>query len=119
MRLGGPRVRTDLVTTPTGTSLQRLAEQAWERFGDLSTLHFEGESWTGSRLAARARRLSQGLRDAGLTVGDRVVVCMANCPEVGLTYSAVWRAGALMTPGLLLLTEGELTHLPADRRAED
>src|SRR5881397_4197770 len=110
-------MRTDLVTAPTGTSLQRLAEQARERFGDASTLHFEGETWTGEQLAARTRRLSQGFRDAGLTVGDRVVVCMANCPEVGLTYNAVWRAGAATTPVLFLLSEDELRHVLADSEA--
>src|SRR3954449_6302598 len=110
-------MRTDLVTAPTGTSLQRLAEQVRERFGDASTLHFEGETWTGNQLAARTRRLSQGLRDAGLRVGDRVVVCMANCPEVGLTYSAVWRAGAATTPVLFLLSEDELRHVLTDSEA--
>src|SRR5881397_3477482 len=110
-------MRTDLVTAPTGTSLQRLAEQARERFGDASTLHFEGETWTGEQLAARTRRLSQGFRDAGLTVGDRVVVCMANCPEVGITYNAVWRAGAAATPVLFLLSEDELRHVLTDSAA--
>src|SRR4051812_40262598 len=110
-------MRTDLVTAPTGTSLQRLAEQVRERFGDASTLHFEGETWTGDQLAARTRRLSQGLRDTGLGVGDRVVVCMANCPEVGLTYNAVWRAGAATTPVLFLLSEDELRHVLADSEA--
>jgi long-chain acyl-CoA synthetase len=110
-------MRTDLVTTPTGNSLQRLAEQAWDRLGGESTLHFEGETWTGSQLAERTRRLSQGFRDAGLQVGDRVVVCMTNCPEVGLTYSAVWRAGAATTPVLFLLSEDELRHVLSDSGA--
>jgi long-chain acyl-CoA synthetase len=110
-------MRTDLVTAPTGTSLQRLAEQARERFGDASTLHFEGATWTGEQLAARTRRLSQGFRDAGLRIGDRVVVCMANCPEVGLTYNAVWRAGAATTPVLFLLSEDELRHVLSDSEA--
>ncbi len=110
-------MRTDLVTTATGASLQRLTEQAWERFGGASTLHFEGETWTGDQLGARTRRLSQGFRDAGLQVGDRVVVCMTNCPEVGLTYSAVWRAGAATTPVLFLLSEDELRHVLTDSGA--
>ena len=75
-----------MVTAPTGSSLQRLAEAAWERIGDGSRLVFEGREWTGSELALRARRLSDGLRAAGLEPGDRVVVMMANCPEVGVTY---------------------------------
>jgi long-chain acyl-CoA synthetase len=110
-------MRTDLVTAPTGTSLQRLAEQVRERFGGASTLHFEGETWTGDQLAERTRRLSQGFRDAGLAIGDRVVVCMANCPEVGLTYNAVWRAGAATTPVLFLLSEDELRHVLTDSEA--
>src|SRR5688572_1457379 len=31
-----------MVTAPTGSSLQRLAEAAWERTGDTSTTVFEG-----------------------------------------------------------------------------
>ena len=106
-----------MVTQPTGTSLQRLTEQAWERLGGGGTLHFEGESFTGTQLAERTRRLSQGLRDVGLAPGERVVVCMANCPEVGITYNAIWRAGAATTPVLFLLSEDELRHVLTDSGA--
>ena len=47
----------------------------------------------GASCIERARRLAQGLRDAGVEPGDRVVVLMANCPEVGIAYNALWRAG--------------------------
>jgi long-chain acyl-CoA synthetase len=107
----------EMLTPATGTSLQRLGEQAWERFGGASVLHFEGQRFSGLQLAERVRRLSQGLRDAGLRPGERVVVCMANCPEVGLTYSAVWRAGAATTPVLFLLSEEELRHVLSDSEA--
>jgi long-chain acyl-CoA synthetase len=110
-------MKNPMATAPTGTSLQRLTEQAWERLGGAGTLHFEGQAFTGTQLAERTRRLSQGLRDAGLAVGERVVVCMANCPEVGLTYSAVWRAGAATTPVLFLLSEDELRHVLVDSGA--
>jgi long-chain acyl-CoA synthetase len=110
-------MRTPMLTEPTGLSLQRLAELAWERFGGASRLHFEGESFTGLQLAARVRRLAEGFRTAGLAPGDRVVVCMANCPEVGLTYSAVWRAGGATTPVLFLLSEEELRHVLRDSAA--
>ena len=106
-----------LSTAATGSSLQRLTEAAWERIGDGSTLTFEGTTYRSGALAQRARRLSQGLRDAGLRPGERVVVCMANCPEVGVTYSAVWRAGGVTTPVLFLLSEEELRHVLADSEA--
>ncbi len=109
---------TQMVTSATGTSLQRLAEESWQRIADGSRLYFEDQEWTGSQLADRSRRLSGGLRDrAGLAPGERVVICMANCPEVGVSYHAVWRAGAVATPVLFLLSEDELRHVLSDSGA--
>jgi long-chain acyl-CoA synthetase len=108
---------TTLATAPTGSSLQRLAEAAWQRVGDASTLIFDGERFGSASLAERTRRLSQGLRDAGLRPGERVVVCMSNCAEVGLSYGAVWRAGGVTTPVLFLLSDEELQHVLIDSEA--
>ena len=106
-----------MVTRATGTSLQRLAEQAWDRHAAGSELYYEGQRWSGTELAARVRRVTGGLRAAGLRPGERVVVCMANCPEVSITYHAVWRAGAVTTPVLFLLSEDELRHVLTDSAA--
>ena len=106
-----------MVTSATGTSLQRLAEAAWQRTGAGSELYFEDQHWTGLELADRSRRLSGGLRAAGLKPGERVVVCMANCPEVGISYQAIWRAGAVTTPVLFLLSTDELRHVLTDSGA--
>jgi long-chain acyl-CoA synthetase len=84
-------VATPMVTPPTGVSLQRLAEQSWDRVAAGSLLYYEDERWTGEQLAERIRRVSGGLVEAGLLPGERVVVCMANCPEVSITYAAAWR----------------------------
>src|SRR5690242_13452072 len=110
-------VTVPAVTRATGSSLQRLAEQAWERTAAGSVMYFEGARWTGLELAGRVRRMSGGLRGAGLEAGERVVVCMANCPEVGIIYQAVWRAGAVVTPVLFLLSEAELRHVLTDSGA--
>src|SRR4029078_4298772 len=95
----------------------RLGELASERLGADSRLYFEDQTFTGLQLAERTRRLSQVFRTAGLKPGERVVVCMANCPEVGLTYSSVWRAGGANTPVLFLLSEDELRRVLADSEA--
>ncbi|WP_018500363.1 class I adenylate-forming enzyme family protein [Parafrankia discariae] len=102
---------------PSGTSLGRLAELSIERTGGTGPLIFEGQRWTAGQLAARARRLAGGLRSAGLAPGERVAVCMANCPEVGITYQATWRAGAAVTPVLFLLGDTDLRHVLADSGA--
>jgi acyl-CoA synthetase (AMP-forming)/AMP-acid ligase II len=59
-------------------------------------------------LASRAARFATGLTDLGVRPGDRLVVLMANCPEVLITYSAAWRAGAVVTPLIFLVSEDEL-----------
>jgi long-chain acyl-CoA synthetase len=107
----------EMVTSATGTSLQRLAEASWGRTAQGSHLYFEDQHWTGPQLAERSRRLSGGLREAGLQPGERVVLCMANCPEVGISYQAIWRAGAVTTPVLFLLSEDELRHVLTDSGA--
>ncbi len=104
-------------TTSAGASLGRRAEEVLERFGDRESLLFEGRWFRSGELAERSHRVAGGFVDLGVKPGDRVVVCMANCPEVGLTYSALWRAGAVPTPVLFLLTEDEIRHVVHDSGA--
>jgi long-chain acyl-CoA synthetase len=42
---------------------------------------------------------------------------MANCSEVGVTYQALWRAGAVITPVVFLVTAPELRHIMLDSGA--
>ncbi|MCU1674934.1 MAG: hypothetical protein JWN77_3047 [Frankiales bacterium] len=105
-----------LLTGP-GVSLGRRGEEVLERFGDRESLFFEGRWYRSGELADRGRRAARGFQELGVRAGDRVVICMANCPEVGLTYSALWRAGAVPTPVLFLLTEDEIRHVVQDSGA--
>jgi len=104
--------------TPVGEHhLGWLAEQSFERRGDYPALLFEGR-WHGSgELFERSRRIASGFRALGVAAGDRVVVTMANCPEVGVIYTALWRAGAVVTPATFLLPAPELRHVIADAEA--
>ncbi len=102
---------------PPSVSLGRRGEEVLERFGDHRSLLFEGRWYSSGELAARARSAARGFTELGVRPGDRVVVVMANCPEVGLAYSALWRAGAVPTPALFLLTEDELRHVVEDSGA--
>ena len=98
-------------------SLGALAETSLERLGDHRSLEFEGRWHTAAELHARAVRLSAGLASLGARPGGRVVVCMTNCPEVLLSYAALWRAGAVPTPVMPTLTVPELRHVLTDSRA--
>ena len=98
-------------------NLARQAELALERQGDYDSLFYEGQWHSAGSLAERAARFATGLSSLGVRPGDRLVVLMANCPEVLITYSAAWRAGAVVTPLLFLVSEDELRHALADSGA--
>jgi len=91
--------------------LARLAEDAYERTGDHDALFFEGAWHSSGRLRDRYLRVAAGLAELGVAPGDRVVVMMTNCPEVGILYTALWRAGAVITPALFLLSADDLRHI--------
>jgi long-chain acyl-CoA synthetase len=91
-------------------NLARLAEDSFERHGDYEALYFEGKWHSSGELADRAR-LAQGLSRLGIAPGDRAVVMTSNCPEVGIVYNALWRAGAVVTPAIFLLQAEDLRHI--------
>jgi long-chain acyl-CoA synthetase len=98
-------------------NLARLAEDSLTRLGDHEALIFEGQTFRSGALHERARRAAGGLADLGVEPGERVVVLMANCPEVLISYNAIWRAGAVITPVVFLVTVVELHHILVDAGA--
>ena len=98
-------------------NLARQAERHLEQHGDSESLFFEGRWFSRAAQADRASRFAAGLIRLGVRPGDRLVVLMANCPEVLITYTAAWRAGAVVTPLIFLVSEEELRHGLADSAA--
>jgi long-chain acyl-CoA synthetase len=105
------------MTSQVDHNLAALAEAAFHRLGDYESLVFEGQRYRSGELFERACRVSSGLAKLGVSPGERVVVLMANCPEVGIAYSAIWRAGAVVTPVVFLISPPELQHILADSGA--
>jgi len=79
-------------------NLARQAELASQLHGDYNSLFFEGQWYSSGTLADQASRFATGLTGLGVRPGDRLLVLMANCPQVQVTYTAAWRAGAAVTP---------------------
>ncbi len=88
-------------------NLAALAEAAFHRLGDHESRVFEGRVYRSGELFDRACRASSGLAKLGVAAGGRGVGPMANCPEGGIAYSAVWRAGAVVTPVVFLVSPHE------------
>ncbi len=98
-------------------NLGLLARRSFERRGDYPALLFEGRWHRSGEVWARSERLAAGLAELGVAPGDRVVVCMANCPEVSIAYQALWLAGAVVTPATFLLPAPDLRHVIANAEA--
>jgi long-chain acyl-CoA synthetase len=99
-------------------NLARAAEETFARLGDYESLWFDGRWIRSGELLERATWLAGWLREQGVEAGDRVVVLMANCPEVPIAYNAIWRAGAVVTPAIFLLPPAELEHIVSDSGAK-
>jgi len=98
-------------------NLARAAELALELLGDHPSLFFEGTWYSSGEQAERAARIGAGLVELGLQPGDRVIVMMENSPDVPVVYEAIWRAGAVVTPAIFLLTPDELRRIVSDSGA--
>src|ERR1700730_8800595 len=106
-----------MTSSPADHNLAALAEAAFHRLGDYESLVFEDRAYRSGELFDRACRASSGLVKLGVSAGERVVVLMANGPEVGIAYSAIWRAGAVVTPVVFLVSPPELRHILTDSGA--
>ncbi|MBW3594060.1 MAG: AMP-binding protein [Actinobacteria bacterium] len=92
-------------------NLSVAGEKAFERHGDYESYFFEGKWYRTGELFERSQRLAGGLIELGIEPGDRVVVMTSNTPDVGVCYSALWRAGAAITPAIFLLSADDLRHI--------
>ena len=92
-------------------NLARLADESFEKHGDNESFFFEGNWYRSGHLHDRALKLASGLIELGIEPGDRVVVMTSNTPDVGVAYIALWRAGAVITPAIFLLSAEDLRHI--------
>src|SRR5215831_6068339 len=92
-------------------NLSLLADAHFRAVGDAPSLWYEGRWYSRGEMHERATRVAGGLRELGVAPGDRVVVLMMNAPEVFISYNAIWRAGAVVTPVLFLISPPELRHI--------
>ena len=89
----------------------------YERRGDYPSLWFEGDVAHVRRPARARARVARGLVELGVEPGDRVVVMMENSPDVAVAYHAIWRAGAVVTPAIFLLTRRRAERIISRRRS--
>ena len=81
-------------------------------------LIFQCQTTTYREVADQTDRLAAALRDLGIRKGERVGLCMPNCPEFVLAYFAILKAGAVVVAINPLYTPPEIVHQVNDAGLE-
>ncbi len=98
--------------------LSDLLETNISQFGEYPFLHVKEKQYTNMECKMFANQFASGLRKHGIAAGDRVIVCMPNCPEVIFAYQGITRAGAIIVPVMFTLHPKELHYIALNSRAK-
>ena len=108
-----PRRLPHAITLPATSLWDNLAISA-RRYPDKAALVFFGQTLSYRQLAEGAERLAARLHALGVQKGDRVVLCMQNCPQLVLAHFAILRANAVVVPVNPMNRAEELKHYITD-----
>jgi fatty-acyl-CoA synthase len=101
------------ITTPL-VSLWDNLETSARRYPHKAAMVFFDTLTTYAELLHKAERLAACLRDLGVKKGDRVALCMQNCPQLVIAHWAILRANAVVVPVNPMNRAEELKHYITD-----
>ncbi|CCQ73245.1 long-chain fatty acid--CoA ligase [Magnetospira sp. QH-2] len=99
---------------PVVAPVHDLLDQAVTDFGDRPCLNFLGRRTSYAEVGDLVTRATKGFRQLGLRPGDRVGLCLPNCPYFVISYFAVLKAGASVVNFNPLLTPNEILDQVVD-----
>ena len=108
-----PRRLPHSITLPSTSLWDNLAVSA-RRYPDKAALVFFGRSTTYRELMEGAERVAAFLIGLGVRRGDRVVLCMQNCPQLVMAHFGILRANAVVVPVNPMNRAEELKHYITD-----
>ncbi len=88
-----------------------------EKYGEYTSLHFQGQEITNVQRLEAAAALAHVLQSKGVGPDDKVVVMMPNSPEVLAAFQAVWKLGAVIIPVTPQLGVPEVSYMLEDSAA--
>ena len=99
-------------------NLAELPQKEIERFGEHVSVIFNEKEFTNVQLRAMARKLANALRKLGIAKGDRVIIQMPNCPEIYISFQAVYTIGAVIVPINFMVSDAETAYIYKDTDAK-
>jgi long-chain acyl-CoA synthetase len=79
-------------------SLTDYVREAAGRWPDRPALLFKGSTISYRTLDDQSNALGNALREIGVKRGDRVGICLPNCPQFLIAEFAAWKVGAIACP---------------------
>lgn len=100
------------------TSLGNIVEERAKRDGGEVLLLFEDQEITCAELDENANRAANGLLRLGVQKGDKVCLCLPNCPEWAYLWVGMAKIGAVLVPIMPGLSGTYLSHVVNQSDAE-
>ncbi len=99
-------VPTSLEPYPSRTLIDYLREAA-NKWPDRPALLFKGAAITYADLQSDSDAFAAALASLGVRAGDRVAICLPNCPQFMVAEFGAWKIGAIACPFNPTYTERE------------
>jgi long-chain acyl-CoA synthetase len=96
-----------LAPYPERTLLDYLADSA-RAFGDKPILSMKGRVVSYAELEQSSNAFAAALSELGVKRGDRVALCLPNCPQFFVAEIGAWKIGAIACPFNPTYTEREM-----------
>lgn len=98
--------------------LTELLGENIEKFGEYNLLYYDEKTYTNCETKIICKKVSSLVHSLGVEKGDRVLICMPNCPEVIFSYQGVLGAGGIIVPVMYLLHENEINFILKNSEAK-
>ena len=96
------------------TPVHQFLTDSFRKYPDHIALYFYGAEFTYAELESLTNKLANSLAKLGVRKGDRVALCMDNCPQYVIAFFAVLKAGAAVVQITPMATEREALYLIND-----
>lgn len=91
--------------------LPNLLDDNVEKYGEYPFIYFEGKVYKNTEILELAQQYAIVLASHGIRKGDKVAVCMPNCPEAIASYHGILQTGATIVPIMHLLHQHEMNYI--------
>lgn len=98
-------------------TLPAMLSRSARRFSRRPALYFFGKTVSYRECHSLVERFACGLVGLGIRKGDRVALCLPNCPQAVIAYFGILRAGGIVVACNPTYTEHELSHQLRDAGA--